>query len=571
MRYVSIIEDKTYLLWQQEVQALNLQSIGQENLTVVVLYNGTISERAKNLENVCEVFYFENKQADRRYVPSNKPYGLKLLLEHKPEYGKDLFLLDSDVIFREVLDLSKMTDSNGLYMSDCTSYLGLDYIKSKYPEDRLSSLFSISGITPERIEEIKHSSGGAQYYFKTITPEFCAEVEEQSVSLYIELCKARDEVGSEIQVWTAEMWAWLWNGAKYFNIYVEPELDFSWGTDSLFRWENTKMLHLAGVVGKDMGLFYKGHYLDHAPWESMDFKYITRKDTCAWVYLEKMAEYKSFSLPVIGESKRRAVVVYLENKVSLLRQFKYLYKSFKISNMDTDTDLVVFTDDTSIPLPDDVKSYRFKSISLSGEFKDYHFINSVACIAENGELLSKYEYILKTDLDVFLTKELKMFYPPKFHTGTGNFTYGNVAERIKEFALRNGYTHKGIHNVGATWYGSGALVVQLAQSTMEIARKLNKEEFGEWPNWYKGVLSMYASEIAVNHNVEEFVLSNKFDVPSDSHGPIEEAYHIHCFHSNKMYSKFEEQDGKYDSITDIDRSIVCGYCLGVSQDAKQQT
>lgn len=293
MKYVSVIEDKTYLLWQQEVQAQNLLSLGEKNLVVVVLHEGEPSTKAKELEKLCEVRYYQNLQLNRSYIPSNKPYGVRRLLEESPEYGENMFLLDSDVIFRELPSLSEMDDPSGMYASDCSSYLGWSYVESKYPSDRLLDLFSISGITHDKIREIDKVSGGAQYFFKTITAEFCQKVELDSLQIYYHMCKSRDEVGSEIQVWTAEMWAWLWNAALRFNLYTPKELEFCWATDHETRWEQTKILHLAGVTSKEMGLFYKGAYTNNYPWDTTDFDYITRRDTCSWVYFTKMMEYRT--------------------------------------------------------------------------------------------------------------------------------------------------------------------------------------------------------------------------------------------------------------------------------------
>jgi len=196
------------------------------------------------------------------------------------------------LIVREAIDFDSMDDAQGFYASDCSSYLGWEYVRSKYPEDRIQTLLEITPIKQERVMEISKVSGGAQYYFKNIDASFCEKVELDSIRIYDQMCKARDEVGSSIQVWTAEMWAWLWNAALRFNVYTPKELEFCWATDPASRWEETKILHLAGVVNKDMGLFYKGLYTTKYPWMSNDFKYITNKNSCSWIYFVKMMEYK---------------------------------------------------------------------------------------------------------------------------------------------------------------------------------------------------------------------------------------------------------------------------------------
>ena len=47
---------------------------------------------------------------------------------------------------------------------------------------------------------------------------------------------------------------------------------------------------------------------------------------------------------------------------------------------------------------------------------------------------------------------------------------------------------------------------------------------------------MYASEIAVNHVVDNFIISNKFDGRSESISlwKDDNVYHIHCWHTDDI-------------------------------------
>ena len=73
----------------------------------------------------------------------------------------------------------------------------------------------------------------------------------------------------EIQFWTAEMWAVLWN-LWYFDkeTRIIDELNFSWATDSMSIYNSRPILHMAGVTDSDKhDKFYKGDFIKNNPIE----------------------------------------------------------------------------------------------------------------------------------------------------------------------------------------------------------------------------------------------------------------------------------------------------------------
>lgn len=90
---------------------------------------------------------------------------------------------------------------------------------------------------------------------------------------------------------------------------------------------------------------------------------------------------------------------------------------------------------------------------------------------------------------------------------------------------------------------------------------------GKWPGWYRGVVLLYAAEIATNHLVDEFIIDNsKLDFGSTSSEDVTGHPHIHCWHTDDLFSKFHFDSGKYDNI-DIDKldtARVNEYCLYVA-------
>jgi hypothetical protein len=78
-----------------------------------------------------------------------------------------------------------------------------------------------------------------------------------------------------------------------------------------------------------------------------------------------------------------------------------------------------------------------------------------------------------------------------------------------------------------------------------------------WPDWHYGVLSMYGTHLAVNH----LLSSEKFDIKQadqllDQSTTSTDQYdleknnrlHLHCWHTEKRFSKFQFKAGKYNHI-----------------------
>jgi hypothetical protein len=83
------------------------------------------------------------------------------------------------------------------------------------------------------------------------------------------------------------MWAVLWNGwLRGSETKVVPEMDFSWATDHIKRWEETTIFHNAGVV--EVGdKFYKGIYQNVLPYSIEDN---FNKDYCSSLYFNEIKE-----------------------------------------------------------------------------------------------------------------------------------------------------------------------------------------------------------------------------------------------------------------------------------------
>jgi hypothetical protein len=72
----------------------------------------------------------------------------------------------------------------------------------------------------------------------------------------------------------------------YFNIgpKISKEMDFCWATDPIKRWQETKIMHNAGVTEKNKDLFFKGKYVKTTPFDD-DLSFVN-KDKVSSEYVE---------------------------------------------------------------------------------------------------------------------------------------------------------------------------------------------------------------------------------------------------------------------------------------------
>jgi len=158
------------------------------------------------------------------------------------------------------------------------------------------------------------------------------------------------------------------------------------------------------------------------------------------------------------------------------------------------------------------------------KWKDYAymFMTSVEFGAMDPfkKFIPIYDFVLRTDADTFITPTILDFIPKRgsaFSKGYMGTDYTKT--HLKEVANKWGITHKGITGMQSTWYVSGSKYVELIEKVTAYAEKLLSEEFTseicqelakkrgkktcDWPDWHRGVVSLYASELAVNNVMTE--------------------------------------------------------------------
>lgn len=292
MIFISAQPDEIYFLWQLKVQISNLIKVGLPyDYHILIRYRETINpkfvEFAMELKDTqFKFFFYKDSRVDwKQYVSSLRPYTLKQHFEKNDI--SEFFYLDSDVIFRELPDFSLMGKGN--FCSDTISYIGTDYITRKDPTGvLLETMCGIVGIDPVVCKERVSDSGGAQYLIREVDASFWEKVEKDCVALYLFMhnFNAGDQTGG-IQAWCADMWAVLWNLWLIGDCKVHKELDFSWPTQSLRAYNNTKIFHNAGVTQVNKHeLFLKSDYLKSEPFGD-DFSYVN-KDKGSIKYIEEI-------------------------------------------------------------------------------------------------------------------------------------------------------------------------------------------------------------------------------------------------------------------------------------------
>lgn len=212
-------------------------------------------------------------------------------------------------------------------------------------------------------------------------------------------------------------------------------------------------------------------------------------------------------------------------------------------------------------------------------YEDYKFAKSMVFPYDMPEPLSKYDYICKTDTDVFFTPMFNNFpfITNKIYVGIGSYSHtpGSILS-LQEAAIKFGYPgYQRISDMHSTIVGPTKDVIRI----MELSDKLEEEMYygleepGEWGTdtlwrgYYGhncGVCSMYAMEIVISsiYSKDRVVVTDKLDAACDlTNVPWTEKYHFHQYHHDVIYSKFQARYGAYLDAEYTDGVSCADYCL----------
>ena len=256
--------------WELEVLLTNLAQFGPHEIVLLFSrHDDTIPRYLADKYGV-ECFVYADGRDDKGYIPSIRPYLLWCYLSDDPAREKETyFYIDSDIIFRAWPDCATLGANAERWVgSDCSGYIGYDYIAQCGNGPRIAAeMARICGITVDQMRGVPGI--GAQLVLNSPSADFWLRAYEDSNRIY----NYFQTVDSNIQKWTAEMWAQLWGMVREGkNPTAHQELDFCMATDPIEKWDEVKIMHNSGATS-DSELFFKGQYTDRTPF-SDDLSYV---------------------------------------------------------------------------------------------------------------------------------------------------------------------------------------------------------------------------------------------------------------------------------------------------------
>ena len=278
--FISAQPDIVYFHWQVQLYLHQFSKHGiQDQCYAVFGYteNGPSQYIVDLRKKYKHIYWYKDDRSDKSYIPSIVPHLLKKFFAEYPSLGRRVFHHDSDILFSHPPRFQHLLADDICYMSDTISYIGSEYIlkccrrySAVYPDlpkdDLLVRMCEVAGISKYLVMKNNNHSGGAQYILKNVDEAFWSEVENMSIRMYKMLLEyqSRYPIKQHIQMWTAGMWALLWQCWKSGKqTRVHPSLDFSWATDKVEEYHRKPIFHLAGIDNYNCrNKFYKSRYLN---------------------------------------------------------------------------------------------------------------------------------------------------------------------------------------------------------------------------------------------------------------------------------------------------------------------
>lgn len=265
--------------WELEVLLTNIKQFADFEVILLFTQNDDTVPQYLADKYGARCFVYADRRIDKSYIPSVRPWLLWQYFKRHPE-PEQYFYIDSDVIFREWPKLGSLAaDPTHWYGSDCSGYIAVDYILNC--ERGMEIAQRMAQITGINVEQMKGVPGiGAHLLLTNPTAAFWERAYDDSNKIWHYF----ETIDSNIQKWTAEMWAQLWGMVREgITPVTNSELDFCMATDNVKMWDVVKIMHNAGAID-DHELFFKGKYVEKTPFEdNLDY---VRKDRVSSKYVE---------------------------------------------------------------------------------------------------------------------------------------------------------------------------------------------------------------------------------------------------------------------------------------------
>ena len=282
----------------------------------------------------------------------------------------------------------------------------------------------------------------------------------------------------------------------------------------------------------------------------------------------------------------KAIVVYVDDNERNIEEYSWLYKSWNINHLYLEYDLVVYCNPRTVSRLEVHKNILIREMKPVHEteqfWKDYKFVNSFAMFNSESEvewIKSRYDYVLKSDCDVFLTKNMMGLNPDKVMIGIGAYAlacFDDVYENLNRVRKNLNFKNEGINHVGASIFAKTDTVVNVVKNHFIVTKYLIEEEFndymGEWPCWYGPVASMYAIDLVVNNLLSAAIINAWcLDAQCMSNRIDASTYHIHAWHTASDFSKGKWFNGEYAILkSSTVPNIAKDYCLWIASNTLKE-
>ncbi|WP_208422102.1 hypothetical protein [Latilactobacillus fragifolii] len=260
MKYVFAQPAKERFSWELKTAIYSLKELGVPDADIVVLF-AEDNEAVANAFGQYDVHIYQDDRYDKNYIPSIRPYlWWKYLDEDASRENENYVYLDSDVVILDLSVFKVHATEKRWYASNANGYLNYDYLKNvSNSEVVIDSMCQTLHIPQDWLKSINKNSGGAQWVIRKPKAGYWHDVYVNSIELY----NCIKPLKTNLQKWTAEMWAQLWTMYHYgIKPMVNDKLEFAWSTDDSIN--DKKIIHNAGVT-VDTKLFFKGNYNETPP------------------------------------------------------------------------------------------------------------------------------------------------------------------------------------------------------------------------------------------------------------------------------------------------------------------
>lgn len=417
MKLLQVVPDAPYFVWQLYLQMLNFRDHGiEKDAVILVAINGSPSPVMKTFEGwtAAKVHYYNDTRVSAAYTSSIRPNILKQYWNETG--GHEVFLYhDQDIIFQRKPDFKRLEEGETCYTAAAAhNYTGWEYL-NKFKKYIIHSMMEIVGISDITVSGNDASAGGAQCVIKHVTTEWWEKVESDCEKLYKYMNHAvshglrefhPEEVlpSYHIQVWTADMWALLWNmwlsGKKTEHA---PEIDFSWPWEMIAGSKN--IIHNAGITGtseKDekgnVIYFNKSRFNGSLMPFDKNFDFVPA-DRCQHIYVNLFKRFTISNNTIMTKNKQKILGVFCTtNKLhpDLLKTVLKCIQAARDNTTEAEVEIITCSWE---PIPDN----PFKG--LLTPFRNMGHLNY---------LLQMKQVSLAASADIVCMLEHDVLYPPQY-------------------------------------------------------------------------------------------------------------------------------------------------------------